>query len=31
MIDLLDLQKHFILTHLKEGDVAVDRRQRLLL
>ena len=24
MIDLLDLQKHFILTHLKEGDVAVD-------
>ena len=24
MIDLLDLQKHFILTHLKAGDVAVD-------
>lgn len=24
MIDLLDLQKQFILTHLKEGDVAVD-------
>ena len=24
MIDLLDLQKHFILSHLKEGDVAVD-------
>ncbi len=24
MIDLLDLQKKFILTHLKEGDVAVD-------
>lgn len=24
MIDLLDLHKHFILTHLKEGDVAVD-------
>lgn len=24
MIDLLDLQKHFILTHLKEGDTAVD-------
>lgn len=24
MIDLLELQKHFILTHLKEGDVAVD-------
>ena len=24
MIDLLDLQKHFILTHLREGDVAVD-------
>jgi len=24
MIDLLALQKHFILTHLKEGDVAVD-------
>lgn len=24
MIDLLDLQKHFVLTHLKEGDVAVD-------
>ena len=24
MIDLLDLQKHFILTHLKKGDVAVD-------
>ena len=24
MIDLLDLQKHFILTHLKEGDIAVD-------
>lgn len=24
MIDLLDLQKHFILTHLHEGDVAVD-------
>ena len=24
MIDLLDLQKHFILTHLGEGDVAVD-------
>ena len=24
MIDLLDLHKHFILTHLREGDVAVD-------
>ena len=24
MVDLLDLQKHFILEHLKEGDVAVD-------
>ena len=24
MIDLLELHKHFILTHLKEGDVAVD-------
>ena len=24
MIDLLDLQKYFILRHLKEGDVAVD-------
>ncbi len=24
MIDLLDLQKHFILTHLREGDIAVD-------
>ena len=24
MIDLLDLQKHFILNHLHEGDVAVD-------
>ena len=24
MIDLLDLQKHFILTHLHEGDIAVD-------
>ena len=24
MIDLLDLHKHFILRHLKEGDVAVD-------
>ena len=24
MIDLLELQKHFILTHLGEGDVAVD-------
>jgi predicted methyltransferase len=24
MIDLLDLQKHFILTHLHAGDVAVD-------
>ncbi len=24
MIDLLDLQKHFILTHLGEGDIAVD-------
>ena len=24
MIDLLSLQKHFILTHLGEGDVAVD-------
>ncbi len=24
MIDLLDLQKHFILTHLKKGDIAVD-------
>ena len=24
MIDLLKLHKHFILTHLKEGDVAVD-------
>ena len=24
MIDLLELQKHFILTHLKEGDIAVD-------
>ena len=24
MIDLLDLQKQFILTHLREGDVAVD-------
>ena len=24
MIDLLDLQKHFILSHLKEGDIAVD-------
>ena len=24
MIDLLSLQKHFILTHLREGDVAVD-------
>ena len=24
MIDLLELQKYFILNHLKEGDVAVD-------
>ena len=24
MIDLLDLHKHFILTHLKAGDIAVD-------
>ncbi len=24
MVDLLDLQKHFILNHLREGDVAVD-------
>lgn len=24
MIDLLDLHKQFILTHLKEGDIAVD-------
>ena len=24
MIDLLELQKHFILTHLKAGDIAVD-------
>ena len=24
MIDLLELQKHFILTHLHEGDVAID-------
>ena len=24
MIDLLQLHKHFILTHLKEGDIAVD-------
>jgi len=24
MVDLLDLQKHFILSHLKEGDIAVD-------
>ena len=24
MIELLQLQKHFILTHLHEGDVAVD-------
>lgn len=24
MIDLLDLQKHFIFTHLREGDIAVD-------
>ena len=24
MIDLLSLQKHFILTHLQKGDVAVD-------
>lgn len=24
MIDLLELQKHFILTHLHEGDIAVD-------
>lgn len=24
MIDLLDLQKHFILTHLRKGDIAVD-------
>ena len=24
MIDLLELQKYFILRHLKEGDVAVD-------
>ena len=24
MIDLLDLHKQFILTHLKEGDVAID-------
>ena len=24
MVDLLDLQKHFILAHLKEGDVAAD-------
>ncbi len=24
MVDLLDLQKHFILQHLGEGDVAVD-------
>ncbi|MBP3436862.1 MAG: methyltransferase domain-containing protein [Clostridia bacterium] len=24
MVDLLSLQKHFILQHLKEGDVAVD-------
>ena len=24
MIDLLDLHKQFILTHLKEGDVCVD-------
>jgi len=24
MVDLLDLQKHFILSHLHEGDTAVD-------
>ena len=24
MIDLLELHKHFILTHLREGDTAVD-------
>ena len=24
MVDLLDLQKHFILSHLREGDTAVD-------
>lgn len=24
MIDLLDLHKHFILKHLREGDIAVD-------
>ena len=24
MIDLLDMHKHFILTHLKEGDVCAD-------
>ena len=24
MIDLLNLHKQFILTHLREGDVAVD-------
>lgn len=24
MVDLLSLQKHFILSHLREGDVAVD-------
>ena len=24
MIDLLELQKYFILRHLKEGDIAVD-------
>lgn len=24
MVDLLELQKHFILTHLREGDTAVD-------
>ena len=24
MVDLLELQKHFILAHLHEGDIAVD-------
>ena len=24
MIDLLDLHKHFILKHLRDGDIAVD-------
>ena len=24
MLDLLSLQKQFILTHLREGDIAVD-------